>query len=96
MPILVPAYGYPNPSGGNLNVTYSGDVPQYPGLYQVNFQIPLSIGEGPFGYGAWPCGNYNWELPMQIVEVADLYSDSTSNSIAIPLVIKNGDVPCKP
>jgi len=96
MPILVPAYGYPNPSGGQLNVTYAGAVPQYPGLYQVNFQIPLNVGEGPLGYGAWPCGNYNWELSAEIAEVAGIYSDSVSNSIAIPLVIKNGDVPCKP
>jgi uncharacterized protein (TIGR03437 family) len=97
MPTLVPAYGYPRPSGGELNVTYAGPVPQYPGLYQVNFQIPLSIGEGPNGYGAWPCGNYNWELPVEIAEV-DGYSGWgwSSNSVQIPLVIKNGDVPCKP
>jgi hypothetical protein len=53
----------------------------------VNFQIPLNIGEGPFGYGAWPCGNYNWELPIVF---------SSLNTIQIPLAIKNGDVPCVP
>lgn len=83
----VPADGYPNPSFGTLHVTYSGAVPQYPGLYQVNFQIPLDIGEGPDGYGAWPCGNYNWELTLLI---------GSSNPVQIPLTIKNGDVPCRP
>jgi hypothetical protein len=92
----VPADGYPNPSYGQFTVTYSGSVPQFQGLYQVNFQIPLNIGEGPEGYGAWPCGNYNWELTMLLYEVNGGESSPSSNPIQIPLAIMNGDVPCAP
>src|SRR5580658_3103217 len=75
----VPAYGYANPSFGSFDVTYSGGVRQVPGLYQINFQIPLSIGEGPDGYGAWPCGDYSWELATQIFEAEGYNSSPASN-----------------
>ena len=81
----VPAYGFPHPESGKAKVTYVGAVPQFPGLYQINFQIPESIGTGPAGYGAWPCGSYSWELSLGIGQGVDF-----------PLIIRNGDVPCKP
>jgi uncharacterized protein (TIGR03437 family) len=64
--------------------------PQYPGMYQLNFQVPNTINDvGPYGYPpAFPCGNYYWEAPIWI----NFNELSSSNSF--PLVIKNGDVPC--
>lgn len=88
----VPAFGYANPSYGLLKVTYGGTTGQYPGLYQINFQIPLSTGEGPDGYGAWPCGNYSWELTLATDEGTGL--GLTANTVQIPLIIRSGDVPC--
>jgi len=92
--VSVPAYGYPNPETGALKIMYIGQVSQFPGLYQVNFQIPQSIGTGPEGYGAWPCGDYSWELDTAF-SVGGGLSTAWSNDIVIPLVIHNGDVPCK-
>jgi uncharacterized protein (TIGR03437 family) len=62
--------------------------PQYPGMYQLNFQVPATINDvGPYGYPpAFPCGDYYWEAPISI------NANEPSNSF--PLVIKNGDVPC--
>jgi hypothetical protein len=86
----IPAYGYPNPTIGGAVITYVGAVSQYPGLYQVNIQIPSSVGTGPLGYGAWPCGNYDWELSLYVgYGVA-------SNVVDFPLAIRTGDVSCKP
>jgi hypothetical protein len=92
----VPAYGYPNPSYGIIDVVYAGAVPQFPGLYQINLQIPLDIGEGPDGYGSWPCGDYGWDLTLAISVGSSYDSNPVSNPVQIPLLIKNGDVPCQP
>lgn len=89
-----PAYGYPNPEPGILNVTYAGAVPQFPGLYQVNFQVPLNVGQGPSRYGAWPCGNYDWELELAIGEGRWIESQGT-DPVSIPLSIRTGDVSCQ-
>ena len=91
----VPAYGYPNPTVGSFRVTYTGAVPQFPGLYQINFQVPLEIGTGPLGYGAWPCGDYSWELSLNVIQGSGFASQSAS-ILDFPLVIRNGDVACKP
>jgi uncharacterized protein (TIGR03437 family) len=86
----IPAYGYQYPTQGDAKVTYVGSVPQFPGLYQINFQVPAAIGTGPLGYGAWPCGNYSWELSLNVI------FGQSADIVDFPLVIKNGDVPCKP
>lgn len=93
--------GYPptNPTYEDLNLTYAGAVPQFPGLWQINFQIPVSAADiiSPFTYehSPSPCGNYNWEMTVRVAEgVGVIYSEADSNIFQIPLAIRNGDVPC--
>ncbi|MCU1328335.1 MAG: hypothetical protein JWN34_3705 [Bryobacterales bacterium] len=86
----IPAYGYKLPTIGNAKITYAGAVPQFPGLYQINFQVPTAIGSGPLGYGAWPCGAYRWELSLNVIY------GSAADLVDFPLVIQSGDVACKP
>lgn len=88
----VPVYGYPGPTNLNFeSATYVGESLQYPGLYQVNFQLPKSIAGGhPSGYPPlFPCGNYEWEISIYIN-----WGGASSNVMQIPVTIRNGDVPC--
>jgi hypothetical protein len=89
----IPLYGYPGSS------VYQSIVPQYigessfPGLFQMNFQIPPSITQG-YGtpdatFPAFPCGNYSWEVSLGL-GIANY--NGSSNLVQIPVVIKTGDV----
>ena len=37
----------------------------------------------------WPCGNYDWEISIDIT-----MGSPHANLIHIPVIIKNGDVTC--
>src|SRR5579872_121512 len=84
----VPLYGGP---GWYIdgNPTFAGMSKQFPGLYQINFQLPISIATGSWGYPAWPCGTYHWELS---IDIGQGYSEAPL--MQIPVLVKPGDVPC--
>lgn len=82
----VPAYELPNPSNYPIEAAYAGQS-AWPGLYQVNVQIPASLATGEYGITpAWPCGNYNWEIQFAL--------NGGANLVNIPIVVHSGDVPC--
>jgi uncharacterized protein (TIGR03437 family) len=89
----VPVYGYTGSTSLlSAKPTYVGISPQYPGLYQVNFKLPDSLaGVGSYmNYPPmWPCGDYTWEISLDIVE-----RGVHANLIQLPVAIKNGDVAC--
>ena len=69
---------------------YAGPSPQFPGLYQVNFQMP-----GGFFSPALPCGDSSWEFSLSLVSVNGGQSFLPSSpAVQIPVVIKKGDVAC--
>jgi uncharacterized protein (TIGR03437 family) len=83
----IPMFGYQS--------TYEQIYPSYmgpsgfPGVYQINFQLPMNIVSGAgWDYGRrWPCGDYRWELSI------DMQSKSIhSPLVQIPVLIKKGDV----
>lgn len=92
----IPVYGYPGDTWMSVNLDYVGASQQFPGLYQINFQLPPSIATSDphwFGYPPpFPCGNYNWEVTITVSEGWS-YPQS-SNPVQIPIVVNVGDVPC--
>lgn len=90
----VPVFGY----AGKTNLlsavpTYMATSPQYPGLWQINFQLPESIaGVGSVnGYPPlWPCGSYNWEITVAVT-VGEF---SIANPVQVPIAVRNGEVQC--
>jgi uncharacterized protein (TIGR03437 family) len=89
-----PLYGDPRYNSIGPYPTYAsylGESSVYPGLFQVNVQIPAALQCGDSGWGlpAWPSGNYNWDLLISVV-----FEGTESNGIWVPLVVHPGDVAC--
>jgi len=72
--------------------SYVGMSPEFPGLYQINFQLPIEIATGfhlSIPTPPWPCGDYQWEIGVYV-------DGGSSVAMNIPIQIHNGDVPCSP
>jgi hypothetical protein len=93
----VPVYGYQGSTYMYITPSFVGPSPQFPGLFQINFQIdPRIVTSDPNWHGyppAWPCGNYNWELGVDIQEGFSL-NPYAAFIPTIPVAIRVGDVPC--
>jgi uncharacterized protein (TIGR03437 family) len=78
--------------------SYSGES-QFPGLYQINMQIPPAIqcGDQSWGLPAWPTGSYNWDLLIGVVGTLNGVSEYTpeSNGVWVPVIVRPGDVVCQ-
>jgi uncharacterized protein (TIGR03437 family) len=83
----IPMFGYQN-SYEQIYPSYIGPS-GFPGVYQVNFQLPMNIASGAgWDYGIrWPCGDYRWELSIDTQSKL-----AHSPPVQIPLLIKKGDV----
>ena len=96
----VPVYGYKGSTYLPAGLSYIGRSPQFPGVYQVNFQLSTQIAglSSTPGYPAYPplfpCGDYNWEISLSIWQGADFPVGQPANIVQIPVVIKQGDVAC--
>jgi hypothetical protein len=91
----IPFYGYPNyQNTQQISLAYAGES-GFPGLFQVNFQVPtfIATGDGTSFEPSWPCGNYSWEISLA-VGIANYRQ--VSNFVQIPVAVKVGDVPCSP
>lgn len=90
----VPVYGYPGDTWMYGDPLFVGPSPQFPGLYQINFQLPISMATSlPEWQGyppAWPCGNYEWEVSLDIGQ-----GQESAELVQIPISVRVGDVPCK-
>jgi uncharacterized protein (TIGR03437 family) len=60
----IPVYGYPGDTWMNVSPSYIGQSPQFPGLYQVNLQLPTSIAGGGYASGYPPL--FSWKLQLGI------------------------------
>ena len=92
----VPVYGYKASIGMSARPAYVGPSPEFPGLYQINFQLPSAAveGKGPDYGSLFPCGDYSWEIAVNIDPQAHSSWWTEANAALIPVVVKNGDVPC--
>ena len=80
-----------------VELAFVGPSPQYPGLYQVNFQLPAQIagvGNTSGNPSLFPCGTYNWEVSLEIEQRNSNNFAVPANVIQIPILVKPGDVPC--
>ncbi len=91
----VPVYGYSGDTYIYTPLLYAGQSPQYEGLYQLNFILPISIAgsSDPQRYPLFPCGNYDWEVSLDITQGTG-FSQAHANLIQIPIHVTKGDVPC--
>jgi len=93
----IPVYGYPGDTWMTANLDYVGASSQYPGLYQINFKLPVTIATSdPNWHGyppPFPCGNYNWEVSLDLSQGSG-YSSNHANLVQIPIVLKSGELPC--
>ena len=90
----IPLYGYAaDDRTEQIPLQYAGES-SFPGLFQINFMVPgsIALGYGGTSFPDWPCGNYAWEVSLAI-GIANY--NGTANLVQIPVIIKNGDVPCK-
>lgn len=81
---LFPGDGFPE----IITPSYLGASSVYPGLYQLNFQLPAPANsDGPAN--AFPCGALNWEFSLSMVEGLVF-----ANLVQIPISVVSGDLPC--
>jgi hypothetical protein len=100
----IPVYGYQGSITMPASLAYVGPSPQFPGLYQINFQLPSFVVDGKaLDYGAhyspgahfFPCGDYAWEIAVDPQARSGWWPWWTeANAVLIPVVVKNGDVAC--
>ena len=83
----IPMFRYQN-SYEQITPSYIGPS-AFPGVYQVNFQLPMNIASGAgWDYGIrWPCGDYRWELSIDTQSKL-----AHSPLVQIPVLIRKGDV----
>ena len=93
----IPAYGL-NPVAVPVEPSFAGPSPQFPGLVQVNFQLPINpsayVGYAP----PWPCGTYRWELDLSLQQGGNDNTAPIADPLTfqIPVAVNPGDVPCQP
>jgi uncharacterized protein (TIGR03437 family) len=92
----VPTYGYLD-TYINAPLLYAGPSPQYQGLYQINFILPVAIAgsNDPGRYPLFPCGDYDWEVSLQVSQGTG-FGQVDANLVQIPIHVTKGDVPCAP
>jgi hypothetical protein len=78
----------------NIPPSYVG-LTQFPGLYQINFQLPLDLTVRETAFGPnFPCNvTYEWEIGVQVTQAAQLSYQQTFYT-SIPVVVYPGDLPC--
>jgi len=92
----VSSSGVPANLATGAQLLYAGASPQFPGLYQINFELSPALAERLVSTGlAGPssrnsCGDYHVELTVSVSEGAA----AISNTVEMPLVLPNGDGPC--
>ena len=88
----------------SVPVAYAGESSAFPGLYQINLQLPaaLQCGDPNWGLPAWPSGNYSWDLYISIVAdqtpnlgfIGGPELTEESNAVWVPVVVRPGDLSC--
>ncbi len=90
----IPVYGSKDDTWMWVTPSFVGYSPQFAGLDQINFELPknlLGAGAGTMDYPPLhPCGEYKLELTLNLSEGAN----DMANLIQIPVLVRNGDVPC--
>jgi len=89
----IPVYGFPGDTWMWVAPSFVGYSPQFPGLYQINFQLPKNLmGVSSTEYPPLhPCGEYRLDLAINL-GLAGRYQEA--NIVDVPILIQDGDVPC--
>lgn len=96
----IPAYSPSqtlNPVSAPIVPSFVGPSPQFPGLVQINFQLPIDP-SAYVGYASpWPCGTYQWELDLSLQQGGNDNTAPIADPLLfqIPVAVNPGDVPCK-
>jgi len=92
----IPVYGL-LPTYAPVVPSFVGASPQFPGLFQVNFQLP-SNPAGFWGYSPWPCGTYRWELDLSLYQGGNAQTVLVGDPVLfqIPVSVNPSDVACTP
>jgi uncharacterized protein (TIGR03437 family) len=91
-PITIRIGGTPTNALYDVPPSYVGPSPQFPGLYQINFPWPSGMMGSIATSDIQTCGDYRMEISFNIYEG----SERDPNVFQVPLLVKNGDVPCLP
>jgi uncharacterized protein (TIGR03437 family) len=82
--------------------SFIGSSAQFPGLYQVNFQLPTRVVDGTGatadGRGGtespFSCGEYSWEVQIETQQTDGTLGVTTiANVVSLPIKVFIGDVP---
>jgi uncharacterized protein (TIGR03437 family) len=99
----IPVYGYSGTTCEDVAPSFVGNSPQFPGLNQVNFQMPTDLmGTSTNGYPPLaPCATHRMDLTLNLWILANVPAPSgvsrwyvTPNGVQIPVLVQPGDVPC--
>ena len=94
----IPAYSPTqvfNPVSVPLTFSFVGPSPQFPGMVQINFQLPVD----PSAYWSytspWPCGSYRWEFDLSLQQGGNDNTAPIPDPLLfqIPVAVNPGDVP---
>ena len=92
----IPVYGFPGDTWMWVTPSFVGYSPQFPGLYQINFQVGRSlmgVGTGPLDYPPLhPCGEYQLDLAINLGLAG---RRPEANIVELPILIQDGDVACR-
>jgi len=91
-------FGYGGAANYATTPLFLGPSPEFPGLDQLNFVLPLEMvyDTRPGGYGSWPCGDWDFEVGVGIIQGAFPQEQIVyANDVSIPVHVTKGDVPCK-
>lgn len=83
----VPVNGRSTRTQITISPTYFGESSVYPGLDQINFQLPASIAAG------FPCEMAHWDVALLVQEAAP-GEVATSNPFYIPILVRPSDFAC--
>jgi hypothetical protein len=95
-------YGYSGTTCEGVAASFVGSSPEFPGLDQINFQMPTDLMGSPSNEHNYPplapCGTYKMDLTLNLI--ISLYGRNglsgyaKGNPIQIPVLVMPGDVPC--
>lgn len=99
----IPVYGFSGTTCEDVTPSFVGNSPQFPGLNQVNFQMPTDLmGTSANGYPPLaPCATYKMDLTLNLWILAQVPAPSgvdkwyvTPSGVQIPVLVEPGDVAC--
>ena len=78
-------------------VHYYGPAPGYPGLYQVNFELPQDLRRALTGDGSLPiCSGLTEDLRIEMhLTVSGTMSSTSGDSVDVPILLHPNELDCR-